>query len=198
MSIYSLSDAMIIAVPLADSPDEHCAIVTGIYHTLVTVCKVGLKSLSKCTPVRAGIAVGLGTNIDGKEICGPVLNKAYYLETELAEYPRFLVEYELIDYLSWVENQNITTSRGKVATYVAKYCKLMLMPDTDGWFMLDYLGGKCKDAYEDCINKEDVVSAFNFVDEQLEKYSKDNDKLYSRYFRLFNYFKHRKSIWGIN
>lgn len=53
---------------------------------------------------RAGVEVGLGTELDNGEIYGPVLYKAYELESKVAEYPRIVVGKELINYLTTLVN----------------------------------------------------------------------------------------------
>lgn len=88
LNFYGLSDAVIIAVPLK-STDENCTQVNSIYSALVATCGIGLLSLSVQIPMRAGLDVGVATQIDNNEIYGPALERAYYLESHLAEYPRF-------------------------------------------------------------------------------------------------------------
>jgi len=198
LNFYGISDAMVIAVPLM-SDDENCAAVNGICHAFVATCGIGLLSLSVRVPMRAGLDVGVATQIDGKEIYGPALERAYYLESNSAEYPRFLVGKELINYLMWVENQECNTPIGEVAKETSKYCRGMIIQDTDGKYMLDFLGEKFRNATENTIEPNLVASAFDFVIEQYNKYLKDeNDKLSARYYRLLRYFQSRKSIWGIN
>lgn len=198
VSFYGISDAMIIAVPLMGT-DENCAAINGIYDAFVATCGIGLLSLSVHVPMRAGLDIGVATQIDDKEIYGPAIESAFYLESKLAEYPRFLVGKELINYLLWVENQKCNTQIGEVAKETAKYCRQMVFQDTDGRYMLDFLGEKFKEASKNVIDPKLIASAFDFVIEQYKKYLKDdNDKLASRYYRLLRYFRSRKSIWGIN
>ena len=181
------------------STDENCAAINGIRDAFVATCGIGLLSLSVHVPMRAGLDVGVATQINNKEIYGPALESAFYLESKLAEYPRFLIGKELINYLLWVENQKCNTRIGEVAKETAKYCRQMVIQDTDGRYMLDFLGEKIKEASEDVIDPNLVASAFNFVIEQYKKYLKDeNDKLASRYYKLLRYFQSRKSIWGID
>lgn len=195
---YGISDAIIIAVPLMNN-DENCTAINGIFHSFVAICGIGLLLLSTQVAMRAGLNVGIATQIDDNEIYGPALESAFYLESKLAEYPRFLVGEELISYLLWVENQNCNTKIGLVAKDLAKYCKSMIIQDTDGRFMLDFLGEKIKEASENVIEQKHVSSALEFVTSQYVKYSKEkNDKLASRYYRLLRYFHSRKRIWGLN
>jgi len=74
------------------SNDENCPAVNGIYSAFVATCGIGLLSLSVKVPMRAGLDVGVATKIDDNEIYGPGLERAFYLESQLAEYPRFIVE----------------------------------------------------------------------------------------------------------
>ncbi len=196
LTFFGLSDAVIIAVPLM-SDDENCTAVNGIYSAFVATCGIGLLSLSVQVPMRAGLDVGVATQIDD-EIYGPGLERAFYLESQLAEYPRFLVGNELISYLIWVEKQKCETRIGQVAKGMAQFCREMIIQDTDGRFMLDFLGDKIKGMSGEFFKKEEIVSALEFVNSQYKKYlEQNNEKLASRYYRLLRYFDSRKNVWGI-
>ena len=198
LHFYGLSDAVIIAVPLM-SNDENCTAVNSIYSALAATCGIGLLSLSLSVPFRAGLDVGIATQIDDNEIYGPALERAYHLESCLAEYPRFLIGSELINYLMWAEKQKCSSRIGLVAKEMAKYCRQMIIRDTDGRYMLDFLGDKVKEMTDGAIDQDVIVSAFEFALAQYKKYSEeDNAKMASRYYRLLQYFHSRKSVWGIN
>lgn len=195
---YGISDAVVIAVPLM-SNDENCAAINGIHDAFVATCGIGLLSLSVNVPIRAGLDVGVATQIDDKEIYGPALERAVYLESKLAEYPRFMVGKELLNYLLWVENQMAKTHIGLIAKGTATFCREIIIQDTDGRYMLDFLGSKIKEAADGVIDQKLVASAFDFVISQYDKYLKEENKtLASRYYRLLRYFHSRKSIWGLN
>lgn len=198
LHFYGLSDAVIIAVPLMNE-DENCAAVNGIYAAFIATCCIGLLSLSVKIPMRAGLDVGVATQNDDDEIYGPALERAYYLESNLAEYPRYLVGKELVNYLLVVENQKCKTRIGQVAKGMAKYCREMIIQDSDGRFMLDFLGEKIKEMSDNVVGQEIIISASEFVLSQVKKYTEnDNAKMAARYYRLLRYFNSRKSIWGIN
>jgi hypothetical protein len=195
---YGLSDSVVIAVPLT-STFENCTAINGVYSAFIATCGIGLIALSGETSIRAGLDIGIATQIDDREIYGPAFERAVYLEGQLAEYPRFLVGNELISYLTWVENQEPQTRFGVIAKNTAMWCKKMIIQDTDGRFMLDFLGAKLKEAADNnAINKKVVISAWNYVFSQYQKYmAEGNEKLSSRYFRLMHYFQSRKNLWGI-
>ena len=196
LNFYGMSDAIIIAVPLKND-DDNCSAVNGIYQTLIAVCGIALLSLSYFkVSMRAGIDIGIATQIDEKEIYGPALESAYKLECNFAEYPRLLVGRELINYLFWVETRKCSTKIGLVAKEMAKFCRRMIIQDTDGRYMLDFLGKIIKESSDGAIDKNTVTLAFDFVVSQYEKYVKEeNEKLASRYYRLLRYFHSRKKIW---
>ncbi len=194
---YGLSDAIVIAVPLMNE-NENCTPINGVFAALTATCAIKLLALSIKIPARAGIDVGVGVQIDEREVYGPALERAVRLEGELAEYPRLIVGRELYAYLSWVENQNCQTRLGQVASNLAKECKKLLVQDTDGLIILDYLGKNIKDVFENRIKPEIVMNAWNYVKEQHTKYLKlDDEKLSCRYFRMSRYFRSRLPLWGI-
>lgn len=194
---YGLSDAVIVAVPLMSS-NENCTAVNGIFSAFVVTCAIGLGLLAdKKGSSRAGLDVGVATQIEDNEIYGPALERAYFLESELAEYPRFLVGDELRKYLEWVANRDCSTRPGEIAKEMAEKCRRMICQDSDGRFMLDFLGKEIKEMPGNVIDLEMINSASEFVQSQYEKYSENNNsKLASRYLRLLQYINSRKSIWG--
>ena len=195
--INGFSDSVIIAVPLMNS-DENCTAINGVHAAIVATCGIGLLFLSAGIPFRAGLDVGVGTRISETEVYGSALERAYYLESCLAEYPRYLVGNELVRYLFSVEKQQPTTRFGLVAKNLAGLCRRMIIQDTDGRFMLDFLGDFVRESYKDSIDKDVVIEAERFLVSMYENYlDQNNYKLSSRYYRLISYFNSRKGIWGI-
>lgn len=191
------SDSFIISVPLMNN-DENCTAMNGIFAAFGAICGLGLCLLSVGVPCRAGLDVGLGTQINDREIYGLSLERAYYLENCLAEYPRYLIGEELVNYLVSIENQKPTTPFGLIAKNLASECKKMIIRDTDGRLMLDFMGNVIRETNMDSIDKETVLKARDFITSMYQKYIDENNyKLSSRYYRLIAYFNSRKQIWGI-
>ncbi len=194
---YGLSDAIVIAVPLMNE-NENCTPINGVFSALTAASAITLLALSLKIPARAGIDVGVGVQIDDREIYGPALERAVRIETQLAEYPRLVVGRELHAYLNFVENQKYQTRLGEIAANMAKQCRMLMVQDTDGRIILDYLGNNIREVFENQIEKEIVLNAWNFVKEQHKKYIDQGiEKLSSRYFRMSRYFKSRINSWGI-
>lgn len=194
-SFYGLSDALVISVPLT-AENENCTAMNGVYSAFIATCGIGLLALSVGVAARAGLDVGVATKIGEREVYGPALERAVKLEGELAEYPRFLVGSELLSYLSWVENGKYSTRFGQTAKGLSQLCRRMIIRDTDGRFMLDFLGQTVKDSSENSIDKGIVDAARKFVEAQYQKCaSNESEKLASRYYRLLRYFEGRKKVW---
>lgn len=194
---YGFSDSIIIAVPLM-SNDENCTAMNGIYTALVATGGISLLAIAGKTILRGGLDVGVATQIQKNEIYGPALERAYYLESNIAEYPRFVVGDEFLEYLRWVEHKDYKTLRGKVAKEQAKLCQTFITQDTDGFFMLDFLGKSIKEAGGGSIDSRIVKSAYDFLVSQHKKFvAKEDLKLTSRYFRILNYFHSRMKVWNL-
>jgi len=194
---YGLSDAIVIAVPLMNE-NENCTPINGVFSALTATCAIALIALSIKIPARAGIDVGVGVQIDDREVYGPALERAVRIEGQLAEYPRLVVGRELLAYLNWVENQKYQTRLGEIAANMAKLCRKLMVQDTDGQIILDYLGKNINEVFENNIEKEIVLNAWDYVkDQHIKNVEQNNERLASRYFRMSRYFKSRLHLWGI-
>lgn len=191
------SDSIIIRVPLDDSiNDENCKAMSGVFDALGATGLMGLFALSEKIPLRAGLDVGLGAMIDENDIYGPVLERAHYSESQLAEYPRFLIGEGLERFLLQVSEQKYKAVQGKVAKGLAKRCLEAIVKDTDGRLILDYLGEGFKGFSDNPLTGSLVDSALDFVTSEYKKFSEaKNHKLSARYFRLMQYIKERRGLW---
>ncbi len=198
IDFYCVSDSIIVSLPLTNE-NENAKAVKGLSSALVATGAIGLAALAKGIAIRGGIDVGIAAKIDDREIYGPALQKAIYLESELAEYPRFLVGNGLVGYLRWVGKKQFQTPFGEIARIMARHCSEMIFQDTDGRVCLDFLGTKFKEISDKTLTIELIKEAWKFVSSEYERFAKEEDvKLTSRYFRLMYYFVSRKGIWGIN
>ena len=179
---------------------HHSNAINGVFGVLVACGSMLLLSLASKKPFRAGIEIGLGTELENGEIYGPVLYKAYELESKVAEYPRIVIGKELINYLSSLataheqfpgqEKEDIEWCK-----LIATNCLKMIVHDLDGVPILDYLGPD----FLRSINKnpdrakelEGVFKqALQFIEsEYLKRKQAGDKKLALRYYLLMNYFK---------
>jgi hypothetical protein len=93
------SDGLVVYSSLVSSP-EHGA-VNGLYQLMCASGALMLTSLSWNHPIRGGLDVGTGVEVERGQLHGPAVVKAYVLESERAEYPRIVVGDTLVDYLRW-------------------------------------------------------------------------------------------------
>lgn len=183
----------------------HSNAVNGVFGTLLACGGMLLLSLASKKAFRAGIEVGLGTELDNGEIYGPVLYKAYDLESKIAEYPRIVIGRELINYLTQLANGHKQLPEQakedvELCKLMAMRCLKMVVQDLDNVPILDYLGNEFFQSINENPERakefRDVSNlAFKFVEsEYLKRKQAGNKKLALRYYLLLNYFKARKSV----
>ena len=183
----------------------HSNAVNGVYGTLLACGGMLLLSLASKKAFRAGVEVGLGTELDNGEIYGPVLYKAYELESRVAEYPRIVVGRELINYLTQLaQGHKQIPEQAKedveLCKLMATRCLKMIVQDLDSVPILDYLGNEFFQSINENPERAeefgDVLNlAFEFVEsEYLKRKQVGNKKLALRYYLLLNYFKARKPL----
>lgn len=171
--------------------------MNNVYSALVATACLGLSSFADRIIWRAGLDVGICTQIQDSEIYGPALERAFYLESQLAEYPRFAIGDVLINYLSSIKEQGCKTPLGQFAKTMASFCSEMILKDTDGRYMLDFLGERAKEIHDGAgIGVKTFNLARDFISSEYERYNKENNhKLASRYYRLLSYFDFRQELW---
>lgn len=189
--------------------EYHSNAINGVFGVLVACGSMLLLSLAMKKAFRAGVEVGIGTELDNGEIYGPVLYKAYELENKVAEYPRIVIGQELINYLTNLANghQQLpeqTKEDVDLCKLVATNCLKMVVRDLDGVLMLDYLGNEfLKSIKQNSEQEEKLKGVFNlalqFVESEYAKRKQAGDKkLALRYYLLLNYFKAKNPFLKAN
>lgn len=201
---YGISDSIIIAVPL-DSNQNDTAII-GCFSALAATCIAGLFELAKKTVIRGGLDISTAIRIGENEIYGHAVASAHYIESQLADYPRFVVGDELRKYIRETESQEPSSSTNDNIK-IANMCRELFFQDSDGCYMLDYLGsamGQYMAMIRDSGNVDSNFSkihknAFNFVKAEYDGFvneaNENSQKLALRYHRLLSYFELRRSLW---
>lgn len=123
----------------------HSNAINGVFGALLACGGMLLLSLASKKAFRAGIEVGLGTELGNGGIYGPVLYKAYELEHKVAECPRIVIGQELINYLGQLANSHQQMEEQvkedvELCKLMATNCLKMIVRDLDGVPILDYLG----------------------------------------------------------
>ena len=198
ISLWGVSDAIFVGVPLAWTRHP-AARVVDVRRSLLAAGSIWLAGLSAGHPIRGGMEIGTGIDIEGGEIYGQALEAAYHLESKVAGLPRIVVGPECVQFLEAVkrDGDNSDTS-SQLAAVTADRCLSMLRQDTDGQVVVDGLGqtmldeiGGSQDSWRDQALR---------AHERVRVYCRDfrdagNTRLAARYEILRTYFDERASQW---
>ena len=169
-------------------------VTNGIFELIGTCGGLMLLGLTERRPIRGGVDVAWGAELRPGELYGPAVARAYELESQVAEYPRIAVGPHVIRFLSSVQRQK---ARDRFAEYdqsLADTCLKLIGRDTDGQYIVDYLGNGFRDAVSKEHHSEMYAHARNFVVQQVELHRLAGcDKLASRYTKLLEYFDRNPS-----
>ncbi|MGA2032845.1 MAG: hypothetical protein ABSG68_11345 [Thermoguttaceae bacterium] len=191
-TMWGISDSVVIAVPLSDN-DEHWKDINGLLDTILSISESAAWALAGGIVFRGGLDVGVATLIEANEVYGPAVVSAIKLESEVAKHFRVVVGDDLLEYLEAVTNQDPKTKSGEMARHVAAFCRSMIVPDTDGQQMLDFLGTAVWAAMGVPLPRELVTMGHDFVEGEYKRFQAAGDeKLASRYLRLLEYYLARK------
>jgi hypothetical protein len=197
-----ISDSFIVTVCLGDTGVATTP-VNGVYRAFVAASGMWLLSLSVGHPIRGGLDVGLGIDIEKDEVYGPVLDCAYHLESKVAGGPRIVVGDVCVDYLNFVSRRPADDIHKQIASEVARFCLSMLRQDSDGVTTLDPLGERMLELTKAPPTSsgnsiaDRVKPAHDVVRQQLADAELQNDrKLIARYRSLLQYFDESASRWG--
>jgi hypothetical protein len=194
VKVTSFSDSLIIFTSLQPRLSASLPIVT------VNDIFLALATLMILSPVQEHILRG-GLEVDGaveifeNEIYGPALNRAYFLESQIAKYPRVLVGQGLIEFLDRSALVPGTDPASRIAKDIAIRCRQMIRADFDGQQFLDYLGDYPASVFKK--NLKDVMpKALEFIKRQEKFFADRGDiKLAPRYAYLRKYFENRMDAW---
>lgn len=188
------SDGMMIYLSLADI--EQRSPVAAIFFLFGACASVLLGSLGSETPIRGGIDIGTGMVINENELYGPVMARAYALESEVAQYPRIVVGDRCVQYLKLTQNSQEAGFKAEFERRMAAVCLDLLMVDIDGFTAIDFLGAGFKQHIAFGLDPAAVSMAHKFIIQQLELHRKNrNTKLSFRYSQLLNYFEAKMGNW---
>jgi len=189
------SDGLVLFVALARSTNTSAQ--NGVYALLSACATNMLVSLAAGRPIRGGIDVGLGMEMNENEIYGAAVAKAYELEHDVAQMPRIVIGNSMMNFLKTSADIVPQTNRDRVNQGIAKVSLAILCTDVDGRPILDYLGEPfrrhvaVREATAHAVNK-----AHEFVVAQSKFWAREqNTKLALRYALLRDYFEVRMKNW---
>ena len=191
------SDSFVITIPCIY--DKRYGInILDIYNCLFGIGVLQLWSLVMEKPIRGGIEIHIGTEIETNEVYGPVVAKAYQLENYCAGYPRVLISEGLINHLKYYKIHCPKNMDGKHALINIKNCESLITKDNDSKYILDFIGEGIKSVHVDFSISSMVDTAYHFVVSQQIHFKELGDtKLFKYYSDLRNYIETRLSIWDV-
>jgi hypothetical protein len=198
---WGVSDSVIVAASLLDT-GHPCTPVNGAYRAFVAAASTWLVTLSAGRPIRGGLEVGLAIPIEGEEVYGPVLDRAYQLESRVAGAPRIVVGEVCLDYLDSFAEAPSLTVEDALAAQMAALCRSMIRPGADGVPMLDALGDHMISLSNTMAQlfgegiADRIEPAHQYVRLQLlHAEGVGDDKMIGRYRGLLAYFDERAPVW---
>lgn len=182
------SDGLFLFTSLAEGFVKYPSIeIFRMFALTGALCFMGLADK---LPVRGAIEVAWGAELHLGELYGPVVARAYELESEVAIYPRIVIGSYLVHYLESCSKNSSEEEHERVNRHFAERCLKMLLRDVDGHWLLHYLGTDFKNEVTGPDHELLYLLANSFVDSQLEEHQNSrNTKLAFRYAQLQQYFK---------
>lgn len=203
INFQNFSDSVIIWSPVQfDNEFNYCECLNSIRAILTSIAMITPTFLVGKHPYRGGVDIegGIVINKEGNELYGPVLNRAYVLESTVAKYPRVVVGKGVIELLDDLDARSYKDKfLERYCKYVVKQCREWIVLDEDGQLMIHFLGEAARDLSRRLSSQEDYFNATikpinDFISEQLIVFSKD-EEIYSRYIRLQNYYNKYLHLW---
>jgi hypothetical protein len=152
-----MSDGVVLACPLTPG-DGHFPI--RAVHEIVATCGVLLAvQLAAHRPIRGGIDVGTGIEVDG-ELFGASLVKAYLMESKHAQYPRLAVGQDFINYLTTSTQSPLKNLEGQIERKMASGILRLLKRDADQQWIVDYAGPTAREMLPALLNRLRPAKAF--------------------------------------
>lgn len=189
------SDSLLMTSRLAGSErfGSWCPINTIWVH-LFGLAAMFMTALANRIPLRGGIALGYGIEIDG-EYVGPALQRAYHLEHKVAKSPRVAVSRELRQLLqaSRVDHPNALLAEG-IRKYAERAANL-LYADSDGVDTLDFLSPAVKELGAP-FGLDAFAAGRRFAESSAREFGDRGDRyITSKYEDLLAYYQLREGAW---
>jgi hypothetical protein len=184
------SDGLVFYVSLMGPPRPE--ILNGVYGLVAASGALCLLGLSCERPIRGGIAVAWGAELNENELYGCVMARAYELESKVAAYPRIVVGEHLPGYLASLGQLEGDDVAVRYTRELASVTLSLLGRDRDGTPIVDYLGQGFRKYIATTLKPEDYGDAKAFIEKQLDHWrSVGDEKLTRRYTALKDYFQLR-------
>ncbi|MEW5894428.1 MAG: hypothetical protein AB1650_01535 [Candidatus Omnitrophota bacterium] len=202
VDLMTFSDCILISSALKPSGAFYAPIINNVFGIFGACAHLFLSSLSLGHPFRAGIEIGYGTKINGKEVYGPSFFRAYELESKVAKFSRILIGKQLMNFLYnlSIKNPQLNNQDSDDILWCKSFadkCLEMICADRDQVYILDYLGKNFISMFKRGAAIEALKATYKnaliFVEEELQRFRQGkNQELENRYLLLRQYLIENK------
>jgi hypothetical protein len=181
------SDGLMVFASLADAGQR--PVIHDVYTELCLAGAMCLIGLAGKAPLRGGIDIAWGIELNAGELYGPAVANAYILESACAKFPRIVVDEHVVRFLETIMRSTANDLVSKASRVYAEKCLGMLSRDKDDVLFVDYLGQAFEEAVTSVAIEGLWTHARSFVDEQLTLHAEGGaEELVRRYSALAEYF----------
>jgi len=186
------SDGLIVFGTLSDP--KSVSPLKPMFFLLGCCANVMAVTLARGTPIRGGIAIGAGVEMQPNELYGPVLARAHHLESEIAQHPRIVLDKRSHEFIQAIAGSSGGGARGDADRVVARACADMLRIDVDGYTIVDYLGKAALSVCDRSRTEQVLAMISDFATKEYERHRAAlNTKLAFRYAQVLNYIEFSKT-----
>lgn len=173
VEISTFSDCVVISYPITHKG--------GLFEIIIDLIHLQLELALNNVLIRGGLSIGYIHHSE-KMVYGPAMNKAYKLESEIAKYPRIIIEESNLKYGIY-KTKSVQNSVEDEKSYIMS----CLTKDKEGNLYLDILrqSQELTDFGDEYF--EWLCKIRNIIKSGLEKYSGKKD-VYCKYTWLKDYF----------
>ena len=195
VQIERFSDTFVFSSQVVNTHGD--ASIMPMYRILATCCFAMIMSLAVNRPVRGAVTVGTGVALEDGSFYGPALAKAHYLENKVAGYPRVVLSRDALRFMAGKHAFSTDRAVNQTMSKMTKVCQSLTTKDTDGHWIVDFLGKGYRDIGDTpAIMKNAVTKAYDFVQTEADRFRKAGDsKLAERYDLLQQYIESRLPLW---
>lgn len=154
---FRMSDGVVLACPLM--PEDGHFPIQAVWEIVSTCGVLTAVQLAAERPIRGGIDVGTGIEIDG-ELFGAALVKAYLLESKHAKYPRLAVGQDFVNYLMDSTKSPLAGIEDQVERKTAEGIQRLLKRDSDQQWIVDYAGPKARETLPGLVDMLGPAKSF--------------------------------------
>lgn len=197
ISIQQFSDTLVFYSPLLNARGDLSP--RPLFGMMIACGMTMLAALALRLPFRAGIAIGIATELGDQDLYGPVLAEAHHLESNVAGHPRVVIADSVIPFIERTTPFSRKESIDSILRLIAGDCSRLLAEDHDGVRILDYVGPAFMDLIR-TANRPDISElaqqALAFVSEQAEAFRRNQNPLLAmRYWLVCEYLERRRPHW---